>query len=243
MRFAALAPVLALLASVATAEPVVMAAASTNRALSAAITQSGVEAITSYAASGVLARQIEQGAPADIFVSANPKWMAHLTASGVIEDAAVRTLMSNSLVLIAPVNAPSWTDAPVEARLKGELFAMADPGVAPLGAYGQAALETLGMWTVLERHLVPMQNTLATVAAVSTGEAALGLVYASDAVGQPVQVLWSIPQESHPTIRYLIAPVAQGDDPEAASTLLAYLDSDAGRAVLAANGFVVKDPG
>ncbi|MDX8355455.1 molybdate ABC transporter substrate-binding protein [Cognatiyoonia sp. IB215182] len=239
MKWVALASILACLASLTAAETVVMAAASTNRAITAAIDDSGIEAVSSFAASGVLARQIEQGAPADIFVSANPKWMSHLVENGVIAEDAVRLLMSNSLVLIAPTDAPKWTDVTLEARLSGEVFAMADPAVAPVGAYGKEALENLGLWGSVQGHLVPMHNTLATVAAVSTGDAAIGLVYASDAIGQPVQVLWSIPQESHPEIRYLIAPIGQGSDASAANALLSYLDSDAGRTVLAANGFLI----
>ncbi len=235
----ALAASLALCAGLATAEPVVMAAASTNRALTAALESSGMEAATSYAASGVLARQIAQGAPADVFVSANPKWMAHLIETGLIAEENVRVLMSNSLVLIGPPGAPGWGELAMGDRLAGEVFAMADPAVAPVGAYGKAALQSLGLWREVQTHLVPMQNTLATVAAVSTGEAQLGLVYASDAMGQPVEVLWTIPQDSHPAIRYLIAPVGQGGSARAADALIAYLESAPGRAVLAANGFLV----
>ncbi|WP_425090894.1 molybdate ABC transporter substrate-binding protein [Tropicimonas sp. S265A] len=226
--------------SLALADPVVLAAASTNRALDAALAASGIKAVTSYGASGVLARQIEQGAPADLFVSANPKWMTYLVDAGLIDAEAVRVLMSNSLVLIAPEGDTGWAGLSLDARLDDEFFAMADPATAPVGAYGRAALEAQDLWSSIAPHHVPTRNTLATVAAVSKGEAALGLVYASDATGQAVQVIRDIPTDSHPPIRYLIAPVAQGSDATAATALLAFLDSDAGRAILSRNGFLVE---
>ena len=229
---------LCLLAGAAQGDPMLLAAASTGAALDAAIEQSGIAALTSYGASGLLARQIEQGAPADLFVSANPKWMDHLVDAGLVEGDAVRVLMSNRLVLIAPSGSRITPDA-LATALEGEVFAMADPETAPVGAYGKAALESLGLWDEVAPAFVPMRNTLATVAAVAQGEAALGLVYASDAAGQPgIAVVWQIPEDSHPPIRYLVAPVAQGDDPEGASALMAFLVSPAGQAVLAAQGFV-----
>ncbi|AUC54655.1 molybdate ABC transporter substrate-binding protein [Sagittula sp. P11] len=232
------AAALCLLAGAAQADPMLLAAASTGAALDAAIEQSGIAALTSYGASGLLARQIEQGAPADLFVSANPKWMGHLVEAGLVEGDAVRVLMSNRLVLIAPSGSRVTPDT-LATALEGEVFAMADPETAPVGAYGKAALESLGLWDEVAPAFVPMRNTLATVAAVAQGEAALGLVYASDAAGQPgIAVVWQIPEDSHPPIRYLVAPVAQGDDPEGASALMAFLVSPAGQAVLAAQGFV-----
>ncbi len=232
--------VLSLCPALASAEPTVLAAASTNRALDAALEASGLAAVVSYGASGTLARQIEQGAPADLFVSANPKWMGHLVEAGLVEGDAVEVLMSNTLVLIAPPGALAWEAVDLAERLKGENFVIANPDVAPVGAYGKAALETLGLWDEIPQ-VVPMRNTLATVAAVAQGEATLGLVYASDAAGQPVDILWDIPADSHPAIQYLIAPVSQGDDPAAATQVLGYLLSDPGRAALEAHGFLAVE--
>ncbi|MCA0920167.1 molybdate ABC transporter substrate-binding protein [Pseudooceanicola nanhaiensis] len=223
----------------AQAEPMLLAAASTGKALDAALAEGGTPALTSYGASGMLARQIEQGAPADVFLSANPKWMRYLVEAGLVRDEDVVTLMSNRLVLIAPAGAAPLQPEAMAARLEGEHFAMADPQTAPVGAYGKAALESLGLWGAAGAALVPMRNTLATVAAVASGEAALGLVYASDAAGQPgVTVVWTVPEDSHPPIRYLIAPVAQGEDPEGGAALIAYLAGPEGAAVLARFGFL-----
>jgi len=240
-----LLPVLALmLPSAALADPTILAAASTGRALDAALAESGIAGVTSYAASGVLARQIEQGAPADLFISANPKWMTYLVDAGIVAEDQVSVLMSNSLVLIAPEGSAPLAPEQIAERLAGENFVMADPASAPVGAYGKAALETLEMWDTVSPHLVPMRNTVAAVAAVARGEAELGLVYASDASGVPgITVVWTVPQDSHPKIRYLIAPVVQGDDPDGAANLLAYLQSPAGRAVLAQYGFLALGGG
>ncbi|MEM6679195.1 MAG: molybdate ABC transporter substrate-binding protein [Pseudomonadota bacterium] len=223
------------------ADPMVFGAASTARALDAAIAESGRGALTSYSASGTLARQIEQGAPADVFLSANARWMAHLVDQGLIEADAVQTLMSNRLVLIAPSGRGFDAAAPT-AGLEGEYFVMADPAVAPVGRYGQTALETLGLWGPLAPHFVPSRNTLATVAAVASGEAALGLVYASDAAGREgVEIVWSVPTTAHPPIRYLIAPLAQGDDGDGGDALIDYLLAAEGQAVFARFGFLAVE--
>lgn len=225
----------------AASEPMLMAAASTGRALDAALAESGLEAVTSYGASGILARQIELGAPADLFISANPAWMAHLVQAGLVDEAAVTVLMSNRLVLIAPEGASHVKPEQIGARLHGDHFAMADPASAPVGSYGKAALEHLGLWEQVADHLVPTRNTLATVAAVVSGEASLGLVYASDIVDVPgVKVVWGVPAESHPEIQYLMAPLDQGDDPDGAEALVAYLTGQ-GAGVLSRFGFLVAE--
>ncbi|MEM9762290.1 MAG: molybdate ABC transporter substrate-binding protein [Pseudomonadota bacterium] len=222
----------------ATAEPMVFGAASTARALDAALAEGGVAALTSYSASGTLARQIEQGAPADVFLSANPRWMAHLVERGLVDQGAVQTLMSNRLVLIAP-EGRSFDPAQPQAGMAGELFVMADPAVAPVGRYGQTALETLGLWEALGARFAPTRNTLATVSAVASGEAALGLVYASDAVGREgIEIVWSVPADAHRPIRYLIAPLAHGDDGDGGVEIVAYLLAPEGQAVLQRHGFL-----
>ncbi|MCA0850460.1 molybdate ABC transporter substrate-binding protein [Salipiger thiooxidans] len=224
---------------VALADPMVMGAASTRAALDDSIAQSGIAAVTSYGASGVLARQIEQGAPADLFISANPKWMTHLVEAGIVRPEDVAVLMSNTLVLIAREGAAPLEPSGIAARVAGDNFAMADPEVAPVGVYGREAMETLGLWGDVESHFVPTRNTTATVAAVAQGEAALGLVYGSDAAGQSgVTVVWEIPAGSHRPIQYLAAPVGQGDDADGARALLGFLQGPDGARILTRHGFV-----
>ncbi|MAY44681.1 MAG: molybdate ABC transporter substrate-binding protein [Rhodobacteraceae bacterium] len=230
------------LATPALADPTVFAAASTGRALDAAIAASGQSVITSYGASGTLARQVEQGAPVDLYLSANPKWMAFLVDAGIVRQEDVVVLMSNNLVLIAPEGAGPFDPDHIADFLGDGLFAMGDPDVAPVGRYGQAALTSLGLWDQVATALVPTRNTTATVAAVASQDASLGLVYASDAAAQAgIEVVWAIPADSHPPISYLIVPVAQGEDPDGAQAFLGYLQGDAGQDILAQAGFLVRE--
>ncbi|MCV6596988.1 MAG: molybdate ABC transporter substrate-binding protein [Mangrovicoccus sp.] len=216
-----------------------MAAASLGRALEAAIDELGQPATMSFGASGTIARQIEYGAPADLFISANPRWMRHLVELGLIAPEDVQPLISNELVLIIPASAPAQADETLSERLAGESFVMSDPEFAPVGQYGKAALENLGLWEQIAPHFVPTRNSVASVASVAKGEAALGLVYASDAAGvKDVMVLQTLPAQSHPPVEYLIAPVAQGEAPDAGSDLAAALRGGPAQAVFAAYGFV-----
>ncbi|MBK5911799.1 molybdate ABC transporter substrate-binding protein [Rhodothalassium salexigens] len=228
------------LAGPAAADPLLFSAASTGRAMDAAIEAYGGGVTPSYAASGILARQIERGAPADLFLSANPDWMAHLVTAGVIAADAPRAILSNRLALIAPAGAAPLSVDQVAAALGAGRFAMANPAAAPVGRYGQSALEALGLWDTLGPALVPTRNTVATVAAVASGEAVLGLVYVSDARGvDAVDIVLPVPAAAQPEIRYLIAPTGAGQDPEGAAAFLDFLASDQAAAIFAEHGFLV----
>ncbi len=243
---AAAAALVGLSASAVSAEPLVFAAASTARAMDEVIVASGIDATLSYGPSGTLARQIAAGAPADLFLSANPKWMAFLVDQEVVEPAAVETLLSNTLVLIVPAGAPPLDLDPSDlaAQLDGERFAMADPATAPVGAYGQAALETLGLWATVAPHHVPTRNTLITVATVDRGEAVVGLVYRSDARDVPGVVIGAeLPPDAHPPITYPIAPLADGHDPEGAAHLMSFIRTAEAKAIFERHGFSILDPG
>ena len=152
------------LATPALADPTVFAAASTGRALDAAIAASGQSVITSYGASGTLARQVEQGAPVDLYLSANPKWMAFLVDAGIVRQEDVVVLMSNNLVLIAPEGAGPFDPDHIADFLGDGLFAMGDPDVAPVGRYGQAALTSLGLWDQVATALYTSCEALRAVA-------------------------------------------------------------------------------
>lgn len=224
--------ILALVAGAARAEPVVFAAASTRGPLESAIAARTEGAVVSYGASGAIARQIAQGAPADLFISANPKWMQYLVDQGIVEPNDIRVLTSNSLVLIAPgdTGKVALTLPDLPDRIGSGFLAVADPDVAPVGQYGRAALTGLGLWDHVAPALLPTRNTISTVATVARGEAALGLVYRSDATDvDGICVAADIPADSHPPIHYLIAPIAQGDRPEMAQALIAFLTSPDGQ--------------
>ncbi len=175
--------------------------------------ESGVTLRPVFAASSTLARQIVQGAPAELYLSANPRWMDYLAAQGLIEPASRVDLLSNTLVLIAPLD----SDAAVEIAagfdlaglLNGRPLALADPDHVPAGIYAKAALSHLGLWPQAAGRTVYAANVRAALALVDRGEAAAGIVYASDAaIARKIRVLDRFPVESHPPIRYPLAIVA-----------------------------------
>ena len=229
----------------------VFAAASTNLVISAvnalyADEESG-DARASFASSGSLAQQIVNGAPADVFVSANTRWMEHLVKLGAIESGSRVTLASNRLVLILPAASSLELVAepgfPLAERLGDGRLAIADPDHAPVGAYGKAAFEALGMWPGVVGKLARTQDTRAAVALVERGEAAAGLVYSTDAKPNPrVRIAATFPESTHPPIRYEVAIVA-GRDTGSTRRYFALLTSPAADSILEAHGFVaVTEP-
>jgi molybdate transport system substrate-binding protein len=246
-RALALAAVLALCAAAASARPVVVfAAASLRNALDEVIAGwPGGTATVAYAGSPALARQIEQGAPADLFISADGPWMDHLAGQGLLREGTRRDLLGNRLVLIAhgPA-APLGAIGPgtdILGLLKGERLAMAHVAAVPAGRYGRAALEALGLWAGLAGRLAQAENVRAVLALVARGEAPLGIVYATDAAAQPgVSVIGTFPTSSHPPIVYPAAVLAGSTNP-AAGALAEHLASAAARAVFDRHGFTVPD--
>jgi molybdate transport system substrate-binding protein len=247
LRSALLAAVLALVAPAAQAQDVVVfAAASLRDALDEALAAwDGGTAVAAYAGSPALARQIEQGAPADLFVSADALWMDHLAARGLIRADTRRDLLGNRLVLIAhgaaaPVGGvTAGTD--LAALLGGGRLAMADVAAVPAGRYGKAALETLGLWDAVADSVAQAENVRAALALVARGEAPLGIVYATDAAAEDgVSVLATFPADSHPPIVYPMAVLTDSAHP-AAEALAAHLASDAAAAVFEKHGFTALD--
>lgn len=197
MRFAL---VLAMWPVAALADITVFAAASLKTALDEAVRLYEGEAVTlSYAGSSALARQIGYGAPADLFISANPDWIDWLDAEGLVTQQA--PLLGNRLVLIGPAGAES---GPPEALLPGaERIAMALVDAVPAGIYGKQAMTSLGLWDQVAPRVVQADNVRAALALVALGEAPLGVVYATDAQAEPrVTVLAEFPEHSHAPIRY-----------------------------------------
>jgi molybdate transport system substrate-binding protein len=205
--------------------------------------RSGVAVKVAAAASSVHARQIEAGAPADLFVSADLEWMDYLKLRGLIDSSSQRIIASNALVLVAaPGTSPTLKirkGFPLAQALgaSGRL-AMADPDTVPAGRYGKAALQSLGVWPALEGRLARTENVRAALAFVARGEAPLGIVYASDARAQPsVQLIGIFPASSHPSIVYPAAIVTSSTHP-AARDFLRFLASKQAQAVLRAAGFL-----
>ncbi|MEM8654798.1 MAG: molybdate ABC transporter substrate-binding protein [Pseudomonadota bacterium] len=202
----ALACAALMLAIPALAEPVrVFAAASLQGPLDAVADVWSDDVVISYGGSGAMARQVSQGAPADVVILANTTWSDWLVARGHVTSEP-RTLLSNRLVVIGPAGASPLPDtAPdtLRARLQGGRLAMGQHMSVPAGIYAQQWLDRVGAWDALRPYLAETENVRAALAFVARGEAPLGIVYASDAVASAdVTVLWSVPATAHDPIIY-----------------------------------------
>ncbi len=204
--------------------------------------KNGIEVRLNYASSAVLARQIEQGAPADIFASADLEWMDYVAAKGLIASETRVNLLGNQLVLVAPATAPHDSvplDAQSLARILGAgRLATGDVNSVPAGKYAKSALENLGLWDGVRDRLAGAENVRAALNFVARGEAPLGIVYATDASAEPkVKIVARFPAGSHPPIIYPFAMTRSARP--ATVELLEYLKSQEGAAGFAAAGFAV----
>jgi len=234
----------------AAADPVVFAAASLKNALDAVNTawkgETGKSATISYAASSALAKQIEEGAPADVFISADLDWMKYLNEKKLTKPETEVQLLGNRIVLVAPADSKvETTIAPgfdLAGLLAGGKLAMADVKAVPAGKYGKAALEKLGVWASVEGSVAQAENVRAALKLVSTGEAALGIVYRTDARADPAVVVVDIfPEDTHAPIVYPAGQTAASTNADAAE-FLAYLKGPAARAIFEDQGFTVLTP-
>jgi molybdate transport system substrate-binding protein len=231
------------------AEPVyVFAAASLKGALDeVARAYAGPRPVLVYGASSRLARQIERGAPAALFISADQQWMDYLAAHGAILAETRRDLLGNRLVLIAPrasgVQLRIAPGMPLAAALGGGRLALGDPAHVPAGIYARAALEKLGLWESVRRRLAPAEDVRTALALVARGEAPLGIVYQTDAAAEPaVRVVDRFDESLHPPIVYPLALVksagaAARAPSNSAREFAAYLQSPAAASIFAAQGF------
>ena len=224
----------------------VFAAASLKNAMdeiAAAFERETGRAVTvSLAGSSALARQIRHGAPADIFISANPGWMDALERDGLIDPDSRFDLLKNSIVLIAHGRDAAPVDIVPGADIAGMLgegrLAMTFVDAVPAGIYGKAALESLGIWKAVAPKVAQADNVRAALALVSSGEAPLGIVYATDAAADGnVTVVGAFPADSHPPIVYPAAAVAASRNPLGAR-FLAWLRGPAARKAFERQGFV-----
>lgn len=219
--------------------PLVLAAASLRESLTEAAEAWAAHGhqrpVISFAATSALARQVDQGAAADMFISADTEWMDYLQARGRLQAQSRRDLLGNALVLIAPASAPPiMLEAPdLLARLDGSRLAMADPDHVPAGRYGRAALKSLGAWEAVADRIAAAENVRGALALVERGAAPLGIVYATDARASPrVRIAAAFPPDSHPPIVYPIALLAASGSPDARG-FYDFLLSAAGQAIFA----------
>ena len=224
---------------------IVFAAASIKNALddidAAYTAKTGVKVVASYAASSALAKQIEQGAPADIFVSADTDWMDYATAKKNINEPTRVNLLGNSIVLIAPRDSKIDNVAIAPgfdlAKLAGDgKIATGDVKAVPVGKYAKAALEKLGAWQAAEPKFAMAESVRAALTLVARDEAVLGIVYSTDAKVEPgVKIVGTFPPDSHPAIIY---PVAATSTAKAeAAGYLAFLRTSAAKAIFEKYGF------
>lgn len=228
------------------ANVVVFAAASLKDALDEAANtwaaRTGRKAIIAYAASSALAKQIERGAPADLFISADLDWMDYLAERKLIKAETRTNLLGNRIVLIAARSAA--IQLKIEpgfdlARALGDgHLAMANVDAVPAGKYGKAALEKLGAWDKVKSKVAEAENVRAALLFVSRGEAPLGIVYRTDAFADPnVAVVDTFPEETHPPVLYPAATTAQSASETGA--FLAFLKSPEARSAFEKQGFTV----
>jgi molybdate transport system substrate-binding protein len=224
---------------------VVFAAASLKNALdevnAAWTADTGKQAMISYAASSALARQIEAAAAADVFISADLQWMKYLAEKNLIKSGSEVHLLGNRLVLIAPkesdVEAAIAPGFPLDKLMGEGRLAMGDVKAVPAGRYGKAALEALGVWAAVEAKVAQSENVRAALKLVATVEAALGIVYRTDANAEPaVKVLDTFPESTHEPIIYPAALTASSHHPDAAE-FLSYLQSARAKALFEKQGF------
>lgn len=226
---------------------VIFAAASLKNALDEAVAawgkETGKTAKVSYAGSNALAKQIESGAPADLFLSADTAWMDYAQTNGTILPETRVDLLRNAIVLIAPKDSAAKLaiepGLDLAAALAGGRLAMANVDAVPAGKYGKASLERLGAWDGVRDRIAQAENVRAALLLVSRGEAPLGIVYATDAAADPaVRIVGRFPADSHPPIVYPAARTKESRNEDAAG-LLGYLRGAAARAIFEAHGFIV----
>ncbi|WP_231420424.1 molybdate ABC transporter substrate-binding protein [Sphingomonas sp. Leaf205] len=227
--------------------PLVLAAASLQESLTAAADawakKGHIKPTISFAASSALARQVESGAPADLFVSADEDWMNELAKKNLIVATSRVTFLGNRLVVAAPadskVRIPVRPPAALARVLTAGPLAMADTAV-PAGKYGQASLEKLGVWAQVSPKVVRAENVRATLALVERGAAPLGIVYATDAkASAKVRIAGVFPENTHPAITYPVARLKASTNPDA-EAFRRFLVSREGKAIFVRYGFSAR---
>jgi molybdate transport system substrate-binding protein len=224
--------------------PLVLAAASLQESMTAAADvwarKGHPKPVISFAASSALARQVEAGAAADLFVSADEAWMDALAARGLIVPASRVTFLGNRLVVVAPAGSRvtiPLRPGPLARVLGGGALAMADTESVPAGKYGKAALVKLGVWDAVAPHVVRAENVRAALALVERGAAPLGIVYATDAKASArVRIAGVFPAGSYPAIAYPVAQLKGSTNAEG-EAFRRFLVSREGRAIFARFGF------
>jgi molybdate transport system substrate-binding protein len=236
--------ILAVLAFAAQAQaPTVLAAASLKEALDEVASSYPIKPVIAYGASSALARQIESGAPADIFISADLDWMDYVEKKNLLAPGSRKNLLGNRLVLIAPAKQPIKLQPapgfPIAKALGNGRIALAEPNSVPAGKYAKAAFEKLGVWDQVAPRVAAAENVRAALALVARGETPLGVVYRTDAKAEPgVMVAGVFPDNTHPPIIYPVAALKTAK--EGTAKFLEFLSRPQSRAIFEKHGFAVN---
>ena len=240
-------PVVALLCCAAqAAELTVFAAASLSDALKEIAAsyqkQAGDRIFFNFGASSTLARQIQEGAPADIFFSADEEKMDALEKQGLIVQETRKSRLSNLLVVVVATDSALRIHSAKDlAGDKVKRIALADPKAVPAGVYAKEYLQKLNLWAPVEPKIVPMENVRAALAAVESGNVEAGIVYKTDAaVSKGVKVAWEVKREEGPAISYSMAVVKESSRMGAAKKFIRHLDSLEAEKVFERHGFIVR---
>ncbi|HEV2331101.1 MAG TPA: molybdate ABC transporter substrate-binding protein [Verrucomicrobiae bacterium] len=227
------------------ADVTVFAAASLTDSLKQIATdyqkQTGHGVTFNFEASSILARQIEEGAPADIFFSADETQMDRLAERGLIDTATRTDRLGNTLVVVAPKGSDLQIHSAADLAADGvKQIALADPQAVPAGVYAKEWLEKVGDWDVVKPKVVAAENVRAALAAVASGNVDAGVVYKTDAaISKSVRIVYEVPRADGPDIRYPMALVKASEHPDEAKRFLEYLNSDDAARVFERLGFAV----
>ncbi|MGD0814213.1 MAG: molybdate ABC transporter substrate-binding protein [Verrucomicrobiota bacterium] len=196
-----------------------------------------------FAASSLLERQIEEGAPADIFFSADEPKMDALEKKGLVDRKTRRSRLSNSLVIVVPADSLLSITSPADlATGKIGHLALADPKSVPAGIYAREYLSKIHLWNQIAPKVVPMGDVRAALAAVESGDAEAGIVYKTDAaISKKARVAFAVPRQDGPKISYPMAVMKEAREPKAARAFLEYLDSDAAARIFKRFGFIIDN--
>ena len=203
--------------------------------------ESGDKILFNFGASSLLARQIIERAPADMFLSADEAKMDELEKAGLVATETRRDLLSNLLVIVVPYDSKLGIASPEELVTKSQKIAVAEPRAVPAGIYTKEYLTGLGLWQKLEPKIVPTENVRAALAAVESGNVDAGFVYRTDAnISSKVRIAFTVAVEQGPRIRYPVALLKEAKEESAAAKFLAYLESARVRETFERYGFIVK---
>lgn len=226
----------------------IFAAASTTNAVGDIINaytgETGKAVVPSFASSSTLAKQIDQGAPADVFLSANPKWMDFIEGKKLVEPGTRTNLLGNRITLIQPLSGKLSIEISKAMDLAGILgddkLAMGDPDHVPAGIYGRKALESLGLWDSVSPKVARAKDVRAALALVERAEAPLGIVYATDAaISKKIKVVAVFPEETHPPIIYP-ACIIKGKAGDDAKAFFEFLKSPKAAEIFKIYGFSIR---